>query len=451
MPDMFEGYLSVVRSTIHNKRLHDPICLELEGHMQDKADFYVEIGYDELTAQRKALEEMGDPRLVAENMGKIHNLSGKQYLVLVAYHIAVFVNLIMELGLFNLIDFFGEGSNYSFVYLKHFSAFVLLILWSVWLSLSYRRKTPAITSVITILSGIPSVWWFSFAFTHLITGKLEYFAGKMLCSDKFWFDVNFTCISAVVIFGLILALSVATVIMSIRYNNSAFMSDKKIKKNTLIAFLSMLLVFAVVFSVNYIEVEKQETIHAETFADLRIRFIDFIQNDGNGAEGDVENILTLFNDVEFTQQTTVNDYGQKITELKGKKGVAVLEFFVNEDKSLDAYLRFDDETFSATNVLGFFSIKSTFNHKNYLLMDSAVFNTLVDNFELISRTDTIVNSIEIFRGVNYLHIQYSFDADENSSSFHTRIYGPESLFFGTNDFYLTEENGRIVHKDSILD
>lgn len=440
--------MSVVRSTIHNKRLHDPICLELEGHMQDKADFYVEIGYDELTAQRKALEEMGDPRLVAENMGKIHNLSGKQYLVLVAYHIAVFVNLIMELGLF---DFFGEGSNYSFVYLKHFSAFVLLMLCGVWLSLSYRRKTPAITSVITILSGIPSVWWFSFAFTHLITGKLEYFAGKMLRSDKLWFDVNFTCISAVVIFALILALSVTAVIMSIRYNNSAFMSDKKIKKNILITFLSMLLVFAVVFSVNYIEVEKQETIHAETFADLRMRFIDFIQNDGNGADGDVENILTLFNDVEFTQQTTVNDYGQKITELKGEKGVAVLEFFVNEDKSLNAYLRFDDETFSATNVLGFFSIKSTFNHKNYLLMDSAVFNSLADNFELISRTDTISDSIEIFRGVNHLNIQYTFSAEENLRSFHTRIYGPESLLFGTNDFYLTEENGKIVNKDSILD
>ncbi len=48
----FDDYLNVVKQNIKNKKLHAQICAELESHLQDSADFYAEIGYDEKTANR---------------------------------------------------------------------------------------------------------------------------------------------------------------------------------------------------------------------------------------------------------------------------------------------------------------------------------------------------------------------------------------------------------------
>ncbi len=449
MSKMFDGYLSVVRSTIHNKRLHEPICLELEGHLQDKADFYVEIGYDELTAQRKALEEMGDPRIVAENMGKIHNLSVKQYLVLVAYHIAVVGNFISKLFVPNYIT--DHGMNNSFVWLKHFSLFALLMFWGIWLAFYYKRKTPAVTSVITLISGLPSVWWFSMAFSHLVTGRLQYFSNKMLLADELWLERTAPCVIAFVIAVLICAFSVVAVVMAIRTNNSPFTSNRKIKKFVCIVFLALIMAFSGVFAVTYREVERQETAYAQEFSDLRVRFFEFIRNDGNQIEGNVDEILAEFSDVEFTKQTQVSENGKRVTILKGKKGVCRLEFSVYEDKSLDAEISFDEETFSSTNILGFFSRKSLFNRKSYLLLDSETFEFIDSKFNSISHDKTISENIGFFEGINYFGIQYSFDAEEGFRDFYIDTFGPELFLFGTNNYYLIEQNGRIIEKNSILD
>ena len=55
----FDDYLNTVRQYIDNKKLHAPICAELESHLQDSADFYVEIGYDEETANKKVMMSAG--------------------------------------------------------------------------------------------------------------------------------------------------------------------------------------------------------------------------------------------------------------------------------------------------------------------------------------------------------------------------------------------------------
>lgn len=445
----FDDYLNVVKQNIKNKKLHAPICAELESHLQDSADFYVEIGYDERTAKYKALEDMGPPRLVAENLGKIHNLSVKQYLVLVAYHIAVVGSFISKLFVPDYIP--DYGMNNSFVWLKHFSLFALLMFWGIWLAFNYKRKTPAVTSVITLVSGLPCVWWFSLALTHLITGKLQYFSSKMLLADELWFDLTLPYILAVAVSVLICIFSVTAVILAIRTNNSPFRSCKKIQTFVCAVFAVLILAFSVTFAVTYHEVERQEEAYAQEFSDLRTRFFEFIQNDGNQFKGDVEEILACFNDVDFTQKAEVAENGQKITKLKGQKGVAILTFSVCKEKSFDAEITFDEITFSSTNILGFFSRKSLFNHKGYILTDSDTFNLIDENFRLISHDNTIAECMGIFRGINYFDLQYSFDAESDCRYFNIHFFGPEFFIFGSNQYYITEQNGRLIEKDSILD
>ena len=93
----FDAYLNSVKRNIKNKKLHAPICAELESHLQDSADFYVEIGYDEETANKKALEDMGEPATVGENMAKLHKLSGWQKFLLAVF---LFVAVLKILDIF---------------------------------------------------------------------------------------------------------------------------------------------------------------------------------------------------------------------------------------------------------------------------------------------------------------------------------------------------------------
>ena len=96
----FDAYLNSVKRNIKNKKLHATICAELESHLQDSSDFYVEIGYDEETANRKALEDMGEPTTVGESMAKLHKLSGWQKFLFSGF---LFVAVLKFLDIFSVL------------------------------------------------------------------------------------------------------------------------------------------------------------------------------------------------------------------------------------------------------------------------------------------------------------------------------------------------------------
>ncbi|MEM5818034.1 MAG: permease prefix domain 1-containing protein [Desulfitobacterium hafniense] len=49
------------------------ICSELESHLWDRIEDYLEQGYDEATAERLAVEGMGDPKEIGIELNKQHN------------------------------------------------------------------------------------------------------------------------------------------------------------------------------------------------------------------------------------------------------------------------------------------------------------------------------------------------------------------------------------------
>ncbi len=441
----FDDYLNTVRQNIKNKKLHAPVCAELESHLQDSADFYVEIGYDEETANRKALEDMGEPHSIAEKFGKLYNLSFVQYLMFVFYCIAVFGNFIANIFLI------FEDVNNAFVIFKHFLVVAVLMLCGLYLSLSYGRKAPAVISAAALISGIPSVLFFSVAVSYLITGQLKSFAHMMLRTETKCFTADVCSVISIVLLLIIFGFFSLSIIMAVRASNSFVKSGYKIK--TVFCSVSAVLIctFLVVFAITYVEVQKQETDHAKHFSELRSDFLGFIENDEKPLEGDAEYIVDYFSDFDFERSVRYDYKGSAVTELKGRKGVAVLEFSVCEDKSFSAKIYFDEENYSSKNILGMFSRKSTFNHKDYLLITTDEMLVTDDNFQKISHDNTIAQNVDIFSELNYFSLQYSYGAEEKMCTFHIRTFGPESLFFGLNDYYLVEQNGRIIEKNSILD
>ena len=58
---MRQEYLQAVAGRIKDKTARRQILEELESHLLDKIDYYTEIGYSPEEAEKRAVEEMGDP------------------------------------------------------------------------------------------------------------------------------------------------------------------------------------------------------------------------------------------------------------------------------------------------------------------------------------------------------------------------------------------------------
>ncbi len=71
-PTNKENYLRDAVSQIENKADRLAVEHELSLHIDERTKYYQEIGYDDETAAQKAVEQMGEPELVAPAFSKLH-------------------------------------------------------------------------------------------------------------------------------------------------------------------------------------------------------------------------------------------------------------------------------------------------------------------------------------------------------------------------------------------
>ena len=69
---MRQEYLQAVAGRIKDKTARRQILEELESHLLDKIDYYTEIGYSPEEAEKRAVEEMGDPDDTALPLSTMH-------------------------------------------------------------------------------------------------------------------------------------------------------------------------------------------------------------------------------------------------------------------------------------------------------------------------------------------------------------------------------------------
>lgn len=87
------------------------ICDELTCHIQDKADFYIEIGYDEEKSYEKALEEMGDGEEVCRQFEDVYQEKTiHAVLTSIVIHFADFFAVILGFG-GSFFSLFANGSG----------------------------------------------------------------------------------------------------------------------------------------------------------------------------------------------------------------------------------------------------------------------------------------------------------------------------------------------------
>ncbi len=67
-----DTYITRAIAPIEDADAHEEIALELSAHLDERIEFYKEIGYDDETAEQKAVEDMGAPEPVGESLSKLH-------------------------------------------------------------------------------------------------------------------------------------------------------------------------------------------------------------------------------------------------------------------------------------------------------------------------------------------------------------------------------------------
>ena len=101
-------YVQSVLDKIENKNARAEIGEELESHLLDKRDYYMELGYTEEEATRRAEEEMGDPDDCAVALNGLHRNRGKTPLRIAAL---IFLLAFLAAALFTP-NIFSYGSEY---------------------------------------------------------------------------------------------------------------------------------------------------------------------------------------------------------------------------------------------------------------------------------------------------------------------------------------------------
>ncbi len=164
---MENKFVTDVVKLIKNKNAKKSIQAELESHILDKADYYMEIGYSKDEAFKRATEEMGDAEETAVPLNKLND---NPYNAI--FNILSFITLVVIVIFFNKNNYYFSYVYDNLYYFPHYisldfiSTFIfacyILLLW-----LSHKLKSKAVPIMI-ILSFI-AMAFFSFKTTHFGT------------------------------------------------------------------------------------------------------------------------------------------------------------------------------------------------------------------------------------------------------------------------------------------
>lgn len=140
-----EEYINEVTSLIKNKTAKRDVKRELENHIDDRAQYFIDAGYDEDYSFNKAVEMMGNPKEVAESLEKLHNNT-----------LWTILSLIF-LGLYACILIYADFNMYSFAYIN-------IVDFS---------ETDAVISIISVIAFCAATASFYFAVKSKSIGVLR--------------------------------------------------------------------------------------------------------------------------------------------------------------------------------------------------------------------------------------------------------------------------------------
>lgn len=132
-------YVGKVLYYIHDKDFLQDITDELIAHIEDRTKYYTDSGYDIDEAEKRALERMGNPRVVGEKMNQLYNYKLYNIIgwIMLSAILIVFIGTFLQLAF--PYDSLSSDSNDALV-LSIFSTSLVLLAVTYNLAFTARKR-----------------------------------------------------------------------------------------------------------------------------------------------------------------------------------------------------------------------------------------------------------------------------------------------------------------------
>ena len=159
---MKNPYLEKVESFINNKSAKKQILAELQYHIEDKTEYYADIGYSREEAEGKAIEEMGEPEQAAVSLNALHSVKWYKNIFNIITLAALTVIFIFSCIFGYVFSYGNELNDISHSVVKDIVSLAIFSVLALILILSYRHKNKfTALSVIVFCVAVlllPLVW-----------------------------------------------------------------------------------------------------------------------------------------------------------------------------------------------------------------------------------------------------------------------------------------------------
>lgn len=399
---MKNKFLEKVAEQIEDERSRELITAELESHLLDKIDYYVDIGYSKEEAEKRATEEMGNPDDTAVPLNALHQNKYRgvfTFICLVAVT-ALFMATVNASPLFCYVAEYSNLTHYAmfdFWSLIILTAYVLMIIYSqkkshksvaifIIISLGFQVLMSAIS--ITLQGSFLLIIKFSSIFqpavyaimTIITKGPIAYIDSLFAYENIEYSAVNEWCYTAIpfIIMALLLLWAIA-VLIKIRKNErikgrKIHLKITKVFKNIFIVFLSVnFLITGICAVISRVEINSKST---EILAE-REKIIDFVMN---------ANLKTTSN--EFLDNAKANGFDFQLNFKYGKHPTV---------DSLDKEYVFRHNG----NMI-------SVNSNMYLSLDYNALNTSIfyDDLLLTTKEVDAINNLKVGDSISKLYEKY---------------------------------------------
>ena len=149
---MTNSFIDKVSEQISDKHSRKLITAELESHLLDKIDYYVDIGYSREEAEKRATEEMGNPDDTAVPLNELHQnkYGGVFTFICLVVVIALFIATVNASPLFCYV---AEYSNLTHYAMFDFWSLVILATYTVMIIYSQKKSHKSVAIFIIISLG----------------------------------------------------------------------------------------------------------------------------------------------------------------------------------------------------------------------------------------------------------------------------------------------------------
>lgn len=147
-------YLETISKNIKNKTAEKEVLAEIEAHIEEKKEYYIEIGYCEEEAEAKAIEEMGDAEETAVSLNGLYSQRWYKLplniftIVFCLLSLAYIFLALPKLPYFLVYDYAYENHNFLHSIIVDFISSVIFSVNIYLLYFSYKRKNKNIALII---------------------------------------------------------------------------------------------------------------------------------------------------------------------------------------------------------------------------------------------------------------------------------------------------------------